>query len=128
MPKHILVIDDEEPVRDAFELALDGIGYSVETAASGQEGLEKCNVRTPDLIFLDLKMPGIDGVETLRQLHDSYSAVPVYIVTAFYQEYFEPLKQLAEKGIPFQVAQKPLGSEQIRQIARGTLEGPEVQD
>lgn len=127
MPKYILVIDDEEAVRDAFEMALDECGYVVETAASGEEGLEKSSRTKPDLIFLDLKMPGIDGVETLRRMQNYCADVPVYIVTAFYQEYFEPLKRLAEEGATFEVAQKPLNGDQIRNIVRGMLEGPVVQ-
>ena len=96
MAKYILAIDDEEVVRDAFELALAHTEYDVETAANGEEGLEMAAARKPDLIFLDLKMPGIDGVETLRRLQTCCADVPVYIVTAFYQEFFRDLKKAGE--------------------------------
>ena len=71
MNKHILVIDDDESVLESFVLALnDSDEYSVETASTGEEGVEKMKEITPDLIFLDLRMPGIDGIETLRLLRD----------------------------------------------------------
>jgi CheY-like chemotaxis protein len=71
-------------------------------------------------------MPGISGVETLRQLRRVCPDTPVYIITAFYQSYFEPLKQLETEGVDFQLARKPLASNDIREIARGVLEGPEA--
>ncbi len=124
MGKRILVIDDEESVRDAFVLALEETLYEVDTAASGTEGLEKALGWHPDLIFLDLRMPGMDGVEVLRRLHQCCRSIPVYIVTAFYQEYLKPLRQVVDEGIPFQLAKKPLSGEDIREVARGVLEGP----
>lgn len=126
MGKLILVIDDEQGVRDAFCLALEGSPYTVTTAASGEEGLEQARKQAPDLVFLDLRMPGIDGVETLRRLHRFCPEPPVYIITAFYQVYLEPLRQLRDEQVPFQLAQKPLAAKDIREIARGVLEGPEV--
>jgi CheY-like chemotaxis protein len=126
MEKRILVIDDEQGVRDAFELALEGCSYVVKTAASGEEGLTQARHQQFDLVFLDLRMPGMDGVETLRRLKKISPESQVYIITAFYQIYLEPLKRLKAEGIVFQLAQKPLGAKAIREIARGVLEGPEA--
>ena len=126
MPKRILVIDDEEAVRDAFVLALDGMDYIVDTASCGEAGLKKALENKPDLVFLDLKMPGIGGVETLQQLQSHYTKLPVYIVTAFYQEFMEPLKEAAARGFSLQVAQKPLSGEEIRLIVTSTLEKQQV--
>ncbi len=123
MAKHILVIDDEAGVRDAFDLALSSLGYLVETVPDGLAGIAAASSRRPDLIFLDLKMPGIDGVETLRRLfvlHEVPS--PVYIVTAFACEFLAQLKQARDEKLMFQLAAKPLNAEQIRDIARMVLE------
>lgn len=125
-PKRILIIDDEEAVRDAFELALDEMGYTLETVASGEAGLESALRNRPDLVFLDLKMPGIDGVETLRRLQSHYPDLPVYIVTAFHQEFVEPLQKAGSKGFSFQVAQKPLSGEEIRLIVDSVLKHPQT--
>ncbi|MGE0081518.1 MAG: response regulator [Thiohalomonadaceae bacterium] len=126
MQRHILVIDDEQSVRDAFELALESCGYHVDTAVSGEDGLRKATASRPDLVFLDLRMPGMGGVETLRQLKRLDPRIPVYVVTAFYQAYLEPLRELLEEGINFQLAKKPLAAEDIREIARSVFEGPEA--
>lgn len=126
MSKRILVIDDEEAVRDAFTLALKVGGYEVATAASGEAGLAQAQAQKPDLIFLDLRMPGIDGVETLRRLQGCCAEVPVYIVTAFRKDYMQALEQAAAGGIAFHVVDKPLGAEQIRVIVRTAFGEPEV--
>ncbi|MFA5529422.1 MAG: response regulator [Thiohalomonadaceae bacterium] len=126
MQRHILVIDDEQSVRDAFALALESEGYEVDTAADGEEGLRKFSVNPPDLVFLDLRMPGMGGIETLRRLKGLSPNSPVYIVTAFYQAYLEPLQALQEEGVTFQLAKKPLGAHDIREITRSVFEGPEA--
>jgi len=80
--RRILVIDDEEGVRDAFELALDETRYEVVTAADGLEGLKRAAEATPDLVILDLKMPHMDGVETRRRLRVQCPGVSVYILSS----------------------------------------------
>ena len=126
MNKHILVIDDEQSVRDAFELALEDSSHDVTTAQSGPEGLTCARQRRPDLIFLDLRMPGMDGVETMRQLHQIDPKLQVYVITAFHQVYMESLRQLQTENIHFQVAKKPLGAGDIREIVHAVLERPEA--
>lgn len=126
MERHVLVIDDEQSVRDAFVLSLETSGYSVDTASSGEEGLQKASGCRPDLVFLDLRMPGIGGIETLRQMQNICPGTPVYVVTAFYQAFLGPLQALQKEGIAFQIAKKPLSGGDIREIARSVLEGPEA--
>ncbi|MEQ9447501.1 MAG: response regulator [Rhodospirillaceae bacterium] len=119
--KRILVIDDDENVRESFLAALENCGYAVELAASGVSGLESATAARPDLIFLDLKMPEMTGAETLEHLQDVCPGVPVFIVTAFYAEFLKPLRSLQSKGIAFEVARKPLTVSEIRAIADGAL-------
>jgi len=118
MSKQILVIDDDSAVSGAFKLILEDAGYRVRVADNGLQGIAMAQAERPDLIFLDLKMPGIDGVETLRRLKVIDAAFNVYIVTAFFNEYMEQLKDAHSEGLQFQLANKPLSSGQIRQIAR----------
>lgn len=121
MEKRILIIDDDAAVRDAFELALDGEGYLLETAENGEKGVELAGAERPDVVFLDLKMPGMDGVDVLEKLNEIHSGLQVYIVTAFHQEYFDRLQSASDRGIAFELARKPLSGDQIRAIAQASL-------
>lgn len=123
MRRRILVIDDEEGVRDAFDLALDATAYEVVTAANGLEGLARAAEATPDLVILDLKMPHLDGVETLRRLRLQCPGIMVYILTAFYEEYLRPLAGLSAEGAEFELVRKPLDADQIRGIIAAALDG-----
>jgi CheY-like chemotaxis protein len=116
MNKRILVIDDDEAVRKSFILALEDTGYQVETVESGEKGIEKLGDTGYDLVFLDLKMPGLNGVQTLRKLRQMDPLVPVYIVTAFHKEFFKDLKLLSDDGIAFDLLRKPIGSDEIVQL------------
>ncbi len=117
----VLVIDDEESVRDAFTDALEDMPYVVETASSGEEALEKAKSSPADLVFLDLKMPGMDGVEVLHSIRELDEAVPIYIVTAFHSEFLDRLQAAEEEGLAFQLLHKPIGQEAIRKVAAAVL-------
>jgi CheY-like chemotaxis protein len=118
MSNKILVIDDDPAVRSAFKLILEADNFSVRVAESGLQGIELARAERPDLIFLDLRMPGIDGVETLRRLKAIDETLNIYIVTAFANEYMEQLKGVSSEGIQFELATKPLSSAQIRDLAQ----------
>ncbi|MBC8458237.1 MAG: response regulator, partial [Deltaproteobacteria bacterium] len=111
------MIDDDESIRKSFSLALEDTEYQVDTVESGEKGIEMEQNNKYDLIFLDLKMPGLNGVETLRELRKIDKDVPVYIVTAFHKEFFEGLKSAGEDGIDFEVVKKPIGSDDIVLVA-----------
>jgi len=79
----ILVIDDEEDLLDLVTVRLEAAGYKVISASSSQEGLEKVHQEKPDLVLLDVMMPGIDGFELLRRLKDDPDAkyIPIIMLT-----------------------------------------------
>ncbi len=118
MVSKILVIDDDPAVRGAFKLILEEDGFTVQEAEDGLKGIEMAKAERPDLIFLDLRMPGIDGVETLRRLKAHDGTLNIYIVTAFASEFMEQLKSVHDEGLQFELASKPLSSAQIRNIAQ----------
>ena len=122
--KRILVIDDDEAVRKLFLLSLEETGYSVYTVSSGMAGIKAFTEGQYDLIFLDLKMPGMNGVETLRELRKIDRAVPVYIITAFHDEFIAQLKKAEEEGMDFDVLRKPFDRKQLITATKGILEGP----
>ncbi len=123
MNKRILVIDDDLAIRKSFALALEDADCQVDTAESGEEGTDKASNTKYDLIFLDLKMPGINGVETLIRLRDDGHKMPIYIITAFHEEFMDQLRVAADEGYDFEVMQKPIGSEYLARITKAILEG-----
>ncbi len=82
MTGRILVVDDESAIRDTMRMILEYEGYECITAGSGAEGLTAAEREAPDLVFLDIKMPGMDGLETLSRLRGMNDALPVVIVSA----------------------------------------------
>ena len=83
--KHILIIDDEEDIRDAAQVALETIGgWRVSTASNGPDGLGQLQTQPYDAVLLDVMMPDMDGIEVFRQIraNPQTQAVPVILMTA----------------------------------------------
>ncbi len=79
----ILVIDDDDQLRRSFEKLLAGEGYQVFSAASAETGLQTVAANCPDLVILDIRLPGMSGLEAFERLHASEPKLPVIIMTAF---------------------------------------------
>ena len=79
----ILIIDDEKDLRLLFEKILTPEGYSVFTARNGRDGIKINQKNDPDVILLDLRMPGIGGIETLRRIREKDAKVVVIILTGY---------------------------------------------
>ncbi|MBN2374443.1 response regulator [bacterium] len=123
MSKKILVIDDNEAVRKSFILALEPTGYKVDVAESGEKGIEKVRNTRYDLIYLDLKMPGLDGIETLREIRKIDKDVAVYIITAYHDIFLDKIKNATADGLVFEIFRKPIYSDRIVSITKGVLDG-----
>lgn len=80
---NILVVDDEQIIRDLFVKILEGARYKVVTAQNGEEAIEKAKETHFDIVFLDIRMPGKDGVETLREIRKLSPRSQVFMMTAF---------------------------------------------
>jgi CheY-like chemotaxis protein len=89
----VLVVDDDRDTRDLLQTALEQRGYSVVLTASGKRALILARQEMPDLILLDLKLPGMDGYEVLQKLKaaDSTADIPVVVITGSLTE--EELKR-----------------------------------
>ena len=81
IPTKVLLVDDEEDFVEMLSLRLQELGEKVSIAYSGQEGLDKL-VNTPiDVVILDIKMPGMDGIETLKEIKKQFPLVEVIMLT-----------------------------------------------
>ena len=82
--ERILIVDDEEDVLELVQYNLERSGYHVETAISGEQALTKTKKKIPDLIILDLMLPGMDGLEVCKQLKSDVKTegVPIIMLTA----------------------------------------------
>jgi CheY-like chemotaxis protein len=81
--KKILVVDDEENIRLLFKEELEDEGFQVDLARNGEEALKKVSLFKPDLITLDIKMPGMDGIETLKRIREAERQLPVVLCSAY---------------------------------------------
>ena len=102
MGKVVLVIEDQGPIAEMLAQLLRGEGHTVRIARTGPEGLEQARTAAPDLITLDLALPGMDGAALLRALHGGMDDVPVVVISA-YPDQLTP----ADRALAAAVISKP---------------------
>lgn len=84
----VLLVEDDPAVLEMYRLKLELDGYRVNTAVDGEDGLSKAGALTPDIIFLDIRLPKLDGLEVLRRLRaeDRTRNIPVIILSNYDEE------------------------------------------
>ncbi len=92
--KKILLVDDEDSIHLLYREELEEEGYEVHSALSGEEALEKLNIIKPDLVILDINMPGMNGIDALRRIKEDRPNLPV-ILSSAYQEFKQDLASWA---------------------------------
>lgn len=115
----ILIIDDEEAICDACFQLFTKDGYLVRTCLDGMAGLKEVDRFKPDVVFLDLKMPGMCGMEVLENIKDKDEGVVTVIITGYAT--IESTVQSMKKGA-FDVLTKPLTTEKMELVAKQALE------
>ncbi len=83
MVKKVLIVDDEPHLRLLYETELRRAGFETMAAATAEQGLEFVDLMRPDLVVLDIRMPGMDGVECLQRILDRDNTIPVVLNTAY---------------------------------------------
>jgi len=81
--KTVLVADDEVSIRKLYQRELQREGYNVVFATTGQEAIQKARETTPDLVIMDIRMPGMNGLEAMGRILEENNQVPVVINTAY---------------------------------------------
>jgi two-component system nitrogen regulation response regulator NtrX len=120
MPKsRILVIDDESAIRDSLRMMLEYEGYEFVGAATGQEGLALVERDSPDLVILDVKMPGMDGIEVLDRLQAGNDGLPVIVVSG--HGTISTAVEATKKGA-FDFIEKPFASDRVLVSLRNALD------
>ena len=83
MSVHILVVDDESEIREMLYRHFRYQGYEVETAAEGNEALEKLSSAKIDIVISDIMMPGMDGIDLLKAIRDQYPMIHTIMITGY---------------------------------------------
>ena len=121
--RRLLIIDDEEVVLDSCRAILEGEGFLIETESSGDAGLKRLREWGPDLLLVDLKMPGISGLEVLEQLEDIDPGVVAIVITGYatVASAVDAMKRGAYDFLP-----KPFTPDELRLIVRRGVEKREL--
>jgi CheY-like chemotaxis protein len=114
----VLVVDDDRVIGQSFDRVLTQKGYEVSTALSGQEALDKLGSNGYDMVFTDIKMPGMDGIEVARRVKEMNPWLPVVVVTGYGSA--ENEARAEEVGVEG-FLHKPLSPEVIEWITKKTL-------
>ena len=116
----VLIIDDAECIRDSCCQVLTKAGYRVETAIDGEVGLSRARELDPDVILVDLDMPGVSGLEVMDRLNEISPAIVKIVVTGNTSIDLE--EEVIRKGRALSYLAKPFSPNQLKQIVRGALD------
>lgn len=128
MGPSILIVDDEKGARFGMRRALEKDGYIVHEADSGPQALEEIKVRCPGLVFLDINMPGMDGLEVLKRIRELVRLRRIPLVVVVTAHGSEKIAVEAMKKGAYDYVAKPFEIEELRIIAKNALEKLALED
>jgi two-component system, NtrC family, nitrogen regulation response regulator NtrX len=115
----VMLVDDEEGIRESLSGIFEDEGYAVLTASSGEEALNILKEQNPDLIFLDIWLPGIDGIQTLQEIKNLKPDLPVVMISGHGNI---ELAVKATRTGAYDFLEKPLSLERVLLVANRALE------
>jgi DNA-binding NtrC family response regulator len=113
----ILIVDDDQGILESFDAML-GDDYHLIMINNGTEAIERIDDQNPSLLFLDIKIPGRNGLEVLADLRKKGIETQVVVVTALAQDHYQ---EAAEKYGVYKYLHKPLDVDEIQEIARDVV-------
>jgi nitrogen regulation protein NR(I) len=125
MTKKILIVDDEENVRYSFRKFYQSSGYEVIEAANGLEAISVVDRHKPDLVLMDIEMPGLNGLEAIQRIKQLQPDIPVVIITAFGTS--ERVISAMKHGA-FDYLEKPFDVDRLKTIVSEALEVKKLKD
>jgi DNA-binding NtrC family response regulator len=117
----VLIVDDEKNIRLTLSSVLEALNISTDTASTGEEALQKLEEKSFKLVLLDLKLPGMDGLEVLRRVVDKYPDLLVIMITAYGS--IEVAVEAMRIGAA-NFLQKPFDPNVVRDMVRRMLQAP----
>jgi len=117
--KRVLVVDDEPEVTFALQVFFLGKGYEMLTALDGLQAMRLLKQQPVDLVLLDMKMPGVNGIEVLKLIHSERPSTKVIVVTAYDVQFQEMVEQMGVDGF----LMKPFGIQKLTQVVEQVLSG-----
>ncbi len=119
----ILFIDDDESIRFLVQEELSLEGHAVRLAGDGDRGLQAVEDALPDVVVLDIKMPGLGGIEVLRRLKASHPSLPVLMFTA-YNDYVDEAREIGADGYLVKSPDLTPLKDAIRNLSAGNGHAP----
>ena len=123
MPPQVLIADDDEVSGQFFAEVLAGEGYRVRHVRSGGDALTALDQERPDLLIVDVRMPGVNGLDVTRQTHHDFPDLPIVVMTAFGS--MDTAIQAIREGA-FDFISKPMNLEELKRVVHRALAQPEL--
>lgn len=117
----ILIVDDNQDFCESLEEALHTQGYRTLSAYNGEQAWEHCQRSDVDIIILDIKLPDIDGFELLDRINEQKNNVPIFIISAYSQDYHRQIKNFIKSSSPSRFYTKPISTRQLLDQICATL-------
>jgi len=111
----ILVTDDDPATRETFKDVLEAKGYKVSTAATGEEAIDRSRERPDDILFIDMKLPALNGLETYLAIKEINPRAIAVIITGYYEETKDLVDKALEKGA-YTFMKKPLDMDKVLEL------------
>lgn len=119
--KKLLIVDDDENLRELFTFSMQREGFEVGQAVDGADGLQKIESFKPDVVVCDLMMPNINGFMLIGRLHSQGVRVPIVVLTGFWEQANEAM--LREDPNVVEFLRKPVKYAELAEVARKILKG-----